>query len=1137
MRKKFYRQAQKAICVATLSATVLTSIPMISYTEAYAKGQITLQELQELSLPVENAITYDLSDASLWKEKTFVDILGDDMTTTVIEINITKSGNYIIKGSNEINGAFIDTHIKVEEGVEANLIFDGVQIHNDQTYKDDMDTSGNIYPTQLFPILDIEGTANLYVQKDSCLTLPSEDAYSGAIQVLGDLTVKGGDGCLTVTAESTEASEDESGIQTCYGIVGQKERDRRQGNFTMEGGNLRIYGDISDIDKFEMTGGKIDSLYGESIHIAADDIILTGGELTFTKNQSISEWSWYLLYAEKNIYVKGTKIKVIHETPELMEGNNPLSMFQSPHTVIYGDSISYDKDYFCLEDAYDVYGNAINRFTVTGLPPNAKVKMINGQQTEGLQVSEDGTLQCLLAYTNNLITMDDGSSYKCDYQYDQDNQEEKMVLDTTTPPVTHQVTLQFGEKEQTIEVANGFEFTNRYFDGQKTYDYYDENGKALADDFTVDKDLVLTLKEIKKSSTLDGVKLTEDVLPDGSMYYYEKEIYYSNRYYLAYPGEKVEADVEYKSLPSVQKDGEWYAKIEAKEDLVLLHELIYSDSSINVLLDTDLDFSGEEDVSPLVTDYNGRSYYGIFDGNGHSVMNVQGDQSYMIAQRNYGTIKNVHLKDITLPSNGWSAESQSGILCSANYGTVENCSVESSSIATRKEAEYDDEDTIKLRVHSALVGGNYGTLRNSFAKDITFKGDGDTYPITKSYTGSKIENTYYLSEEAESENAKTAEQFASGEVCSLLNHGVTDGSQYWYQNVDNDGEKDAAPVADPSHGTVYNGYRGCAKVYSNSSLQQTTPSHKISYSADGNVITGICKDDPAHTVKLTVNAKDVVYDGKEHPVTVDTVYSDGWGKCDVPYEITYARGENSTQDITGAGTIKATVVVESVSVEVEYTIKEAPTSTPSVNPASTPSVKPTVTPSVKPTETPKVPSSVKPTQVPAANQPTAPASDPSKQKDTTNKKPSLKKVGTKLEVNGNKYKVTKSKVNKSTVEFIGCTDKKQKKVTIPKTITVGGVRYTVTSIGTKAFSRMKSLNEVQIGSNIAKIGKNVFTGCKKLKTVTIKSKKLTTKSVAKGAFKGISKKTVVTVPKSKYKAYKKLLCAKGLSKKVKIKKQ
>ena len=36
MRKNFYRQAQKGICIATLSATVLTSIPTVSYAEAYA---------------------------------------------------------------------------------------------------------------------------------------------------------------------------------------------------------------------------------------------------------------------------------------------------------------------------------------------------------------------------------------------------------------------------------------------------------------------------------------------------------------------------------------------------------------------------------------------------------------------------------------------------------------------------------------------------------------------------------------------------------------------------------------------------------------------------------------------------------------------------------------------------------------------------------------------------------------------------------------------------------------------------------------------------------------------------------------------------------------------------------------------
>ena len=67
------------------------------------------------------------------------------------------------------------------------------------------------------------------------------------------------------------------------------------------------------------------------------------------------------------------------------------------------------------------------------------------------------------------------------------------------------------------------------------------------------------------------------------------------------------------------------------------------------------------------------------------------------------------------------------------------------------------------------------------------------------------------------------------------------------------------------------------------------------------------------------------------------------------------------------------------------------------------------------------------------------------------------------------------------------------------------------------------------------IGKNAFKGCKKLKTITIKSGKLTKKSIRKGAFKGISSKTVIKVPKKKLKAYKKLFRQKGLSKKVKMK--
>ena len=66
--------------------------------------------------------------------------------------------------------------------------------------------------------------------------------------------------------------------------------------------------------------------------------------------------------------------------------------------------------------------------------------------------------------------------------------------------------------------------------------------------------------------------------------------------------------------------------------------------------------------------------------------------------------------------------------------------------------------------------------------------------------------------------------------------------------------------------------------------------------------------------------------------------------------------------------------------------------------------------------------------------------------------------------------------------------------------------------------------------------KKPLVTAKKLTLLEIKTKKLTKKTVAKKTFKSIRKKTVIKVPKSKYKVYKKVLRARGLNKKVKIKK-
>ena len=125
----------------------------------------------------------------------------------------------------------------------------------------------------------------------------------------------------------------------------------------------------------------------------------------------------------------------------------------------------------------------------------------------------------------------------------------------------------------------------------------------------------------------------------------------------------------------------------------------------------------------------------------------------------------------------------------------------------------------------------------------------------------------------------------------------------------------------------------------------------------------------------------------------------------------------------------------------------------------------------------------------------------------------------------------------NTVEYQG--SKSVKNVIVPETVTYDGITYKVTSIAPGAFKNNKKLTKVTIGSNVKTIGKQAFYGCKNLKSVTIKSKYLTTKSIGAKAFTKAGsknyKKLVVKLPKSKKKAYVKLLEKKGLSSKAKIK--
>ena len=174
-------------------------------------------------------------------------------------------------------------------------------------------------------------------------------------------------------------------------------------------------------------------------------------------------------------------------------------------------------------------------------------------------------------------------------------------------------------------------------------------------------------------------------------------------------------------------------------------------------------------------------------------------------------------------------------------------------------------------------------------------------------------------------------------------------------------------------------------------------------------------------------------------------------------------------------------------------------------------------------------SSVK--EVPSAsdNTTTKPSSGNTTKKPQTTK-PVVKqlKKGSKYAVGGNVYQA----LSANTVSLVKAANKGS--VTVPATITIAGVKATVTAIGNNAFaSAKKKVTSVTIGSNVTTIGNKSFAGCSKLKKISIQSQKL--KKVGTKALQGIHKKAVIKVPKKNKKAYTKLFKGKGQKKTVKIK--
>ena len=133
------------------------------------------------------------------------------------------------------------------------------------------------------------------------------------------------------------------------------------------------------------------------------------------------------------------------------------------------------------------------------------------------------------------------------------------------------------------------------------------------------------------------------------------------------------------------------------------------------------------------------------------------------------------------------------------------------------------------------------------------------------------------------------------------------------------------------------------------------------------------------------------------------------------------------------------------------------------------------------------------------------------------------------------YEVIKITGDTIFVSYNTTLNKRQKVITVPNQIkTEDGITCTVTAVSERAFCNNKNVRQIILSNHITKIGARAFSGCKKLSSLTIKSKMITSKSLNARAFKGISSKTKIKVPKTKKNSYKKIFYSKGLLKRVKV---
>ena len=226
----------------------------------------------------------------------------------------------------------------------------------------------------------------------------------------------------------------------------------------------------------------------------------------------------------------------------------------------------------------------------------------------------------------------------------------------------------------------------------------------------------------------------------------------------------------------------------------------------------------DTDVLPAI---GSSGYSGTFDGCGHTIsgLNFSSTSSALFAQ-NSGTIKNLGIVEATI------AEGASGSLCQTNSGTIDHCFFMGTATGSSQNA-------------GGICQTNNGTIANCY-----YLADSET---------DAIEGTTY----------KTTAQFASGEVCYLLNDGKTDGTQRWYQKLKPEtGDKHPVQTSNGSNTVYYatllcGGEKNMGNTYANT--QEVIIEHvlgdEVSFNTDKAIYQKICQREGCGTAFYFADSK------------------------------------------------------------------------------------------------------------------------------------------------------------------------------------------------------------------------------------------------------------------------------------------